>query len=135
MDSNSVQTYLDQNVKIGSTISTDEASFYKPVKGYSKLMVNHSVGEFVNGMASTNGIESIWAVLKRGYYGTFHHFTKKHIDRYVDEFTFRLNEGNVKIHTLDRISSLLAGAFTKTVTYKELVAWMSLAILDIIIVE
>ncbi len=85
-------------------------------------MVNHSVGAFVNGMASTNGIESIWAVLKRGYYGTFHHFTKKNIDRYVDEFTFRLNEGNVKIHTLDRISSLLAGAFTKTVTYKELVA-------------
>lgn len=122
VDSNSVQTYIDQNVKAGSTISTDEARFYKPVKGYSKLMVNHSVGEFVNGMASTNGIESMWAVLKRGYYGTFHHFTKKHIDRYVDEFTFRLNEGNVKIHTLDRISSLLSGAFTKTLTYKELVA-------------
>lgn len=122
VDYNSVQTYIDQNIKVGSTISTDEARFYKPVKGYSKLMVNHSVGEFVNGMASTNGIESMWAVLKRGYYGTFHHFTKKHIDRYVDEFTFRLNEGNIKIHTLDRISSLLSGGFTKTLTYKELVA-------------
>ncbi|NQY42857.1 MAG: IS1595 family transposase [Legionellales bacterium] len=122
VDSESIQNYIDQHVNLGATLSTDEASFYKPVQGYHKLMINHSVGEFVNSIASTNGIESILEVLKRGYYGTFHHFTKKHIDRYVDEFTFRLNEGNVKIHTLDRISNLLSGAFTKTITYSELVA-------------
>ena len=45
---------------------------------------------------STNDIESVWAVLKRGVYGVYHHVDAKHLGRYVDEFTFRLNDGNVK---------------------------------------
>ncbi|SEH71703.1 transposase [Bathymodiolus azoricus thioautotrophic gill symbiont] len=27
-------------------------------------------------------------LLKRGYHGVFHHFSDKHIGRYVDEFGF-----------------------------------------------
>ena len=94
INSDALKDYIDANVAEKSIINTDEASIYKPINGYAKLMVNHSVSEFVNGMASTNGIESVWAVLKRGYIGTYHDFSKKHIDRYVNEFTFRLNEGN-----------------------------------------
>ena len=122
VDSTSIQNYLDKNVSSDSILSTDEARFYKPIKGYKKLMVNHSVGEFVNGMASTNGIESVWAVLKRGYYGTFHHFSKKHVDRYVNEFAFRLNDGSCKIDTIDRIKSLCLCAVGKKLPYKELIA-------------
>jgi hypothetical protein len=85
-------------------------------------MVNHSINEFVNGMASTNGIESVWALLKRGYHGTFHHFSKKHIDRYVNEFTFRLNEGSCKIDTIDRMKSLCLGMAGKRLQYRELIA-------------
>ena len=49
----------------------------------------------------------MWAVLKRGYNGTtFHHFSRKHTDRYVDELTFKLDEASVKIHTWDRIKNL-----------------------------
>jgi ISXO2-like transposase domain len=44
-----------------------------------------------------NGIESAWAVLERGHYGTYHHFSLKHLQRYIDEFAFRLNEGNCKV--------------------------------------
>ena len=50
---------------------------------------------------TTNGIESVFAVLKRGLIGVYHHASKKHLGRYVDEFAFRLNEGNVKNHTMD----------------------------------
>lgn len=121
VNSSSIQDYLDSNVAHGSILATDEARAYKPVVGYRKVMVNHSVGEFVNGMASTNGIESVWAVLKRGYYGTFHHFSKKHIDRYINEFTFRLNQGNVKKHTMNRINSLLLSSFGKTLKYSDLI--------------
>tara|TARA_R100000656_G_scaffold121123_1_gene95854 strand:- start:4665 stop:5588 length:924 start_codon:yes stop_codon:yes gene_type:complete len=121
VDSKSIQQYLDSRVLLGSTLSTDEARFYGPIKGYKKLMVNHSVNEFVNGMASTNSIESVWAVLKRGYYGTFHHFRKKHIDRYVNEFTFRLNEGSCKIDTIDRIKFLVDGVRGKRLSYKRLI--------------
>jgi len=39
----------------------------------------------------------------------------------VDEFTFRLNEGNVKIHVLDRIDSLLEKSVGVRITYRQLV--------------
>lgn len=73
-------------------------------------------------MASTNGIESVWALLKRGYHGKFHYFSKKHIDRYVNEFTFRLNEGSCKIDTIERMVNLTLKTVGKRITYKELVA-------------
>lgn len=60
----------------------------------------------MNGMGYTNGIESVWAVLKRGYNGVYHNWGKKHAHRYVDEFSFRLNDGNCKINTTDRIKAL-----------------------------
>jgi len=56
---------------------------------------------------TTNGIESVFAVLKRGVYGTFHHVSPKHLNRYVDEFAFRLNEGNVARHTTQRLVSFV----------------------------
>ena len=41
--------------------------------------VKHSVVEFVREQAHTNGIESFWVLLKRGYYGTFHKMSEKHL--------------------------------------------------------
>ena len=73
-------------------------------------------------MASTNGIESVWAVLKRGYNGVYHQWSKKHMARYIDEFVFRLNEGNVRLHTMKRLESLAIGAIGKRLTYEQLTA-------------
>ena len=53
--------------------------------------VCNSTGEYVRGMAHTNGVESFWSMLKRGYQGTFHHFSEMHLDRYVGEFAGRQN--------------------------------------------
>ena len=55
------------------------------------LSVNHSAGQYVDGMAHTNGVESFWALLKRGYYGTYHKASPRHLQRYVDEFAGRHN--------------------------------------------
>ena len=120
-DSKTIQKSLDKHIKKDGIISTDEARFYKPIKHYKKVMVNHSVSEFVNGMASTNSIESVWANLKRGYNGVYHHFSKKHIDRYINEFTFRLNEGTCQIDTLDRIDSVIDNMQNNKLGYKELI--------------
>ena len=84
--------------------------------------VNHSAGEFVRHDVTVNGIESVWAVLKRGIYGTFHHVSPKHLGRYVDEFTFRLNEGNVARRTLLRLDSFVDGTAGKRLTYTDLIA-------------
>ena len=70
---------------------------------------------------TTNSIESVWAVLKRGLHGVYHHASDKHLHRYVDEFTFRLNEGNVKRHTLDCLDSFVAGVSGKRLSYKDLI--------------
>ncbi len=122
VNSKNMQKYIVPNIEKGATISTDEAKFYEPIKGFNKLKVNHSAKVYANDMAHTNGIESVWAVLKRGYHGIFHHFSKKHLDRYVNEFTFRLNQGNVRIDTIDRIKSVVKNATGKRLTYKELIA-------------
>ena len=65
--------FIEKNVKDGSTIYTDEFPAYNGLSEfYTHQTVSHSAGQFVNGMAHTNGIESFWAMLKRGYKGTYH---------------------------------------------------------------
>lgn len=112
------------NIEAGSTINTDENRIYNGLRwlNYEHKTVNHSLGEYVKDGASTNSIEAVWAVLKRGIYGTFHHVSEKHLDRYVREFSFRLNEGNVERHTLRRLESFVDGTAGKRLTYKALIA-------------
>lgn len=76
-----------------------------PAKYYHES-VNHSANEYVRGFAHTNGMESVWVVLKRSLLGTHHHVSFKHLHRYINEATFRLNEGRVENHLMDRIGSL-----------------------------
>jgi transposase-like protein len=99
-DAGTVQAEIHQHVEIGSTLHTEEAGAYAGIGAlfFGHDTVNHSEDEFVRDDVTTNGIESVFAVLKRGLIGVYHHASPKHLSRYVDEFTFRLNEGNVKRH-------------------------------------
>jgi len=58
--------------------------------------------------------------LKRGYNGTYHNWSEKLCRAYVDGFTFRLNEGNVRLDTQVRLDCLFGLMVGKTITYKEL---------------
>jgi transposase-like protein len=120
----SLQQAIHDNVEVGSTLFTDEASGYLGLDGlfFNHQSVNHMAGEYRLGQASTNGIESVWAVLKRGVYGVYHQISKKHLGKYVDEFTFRLNEGNVKRHSLERLDSMIEAVSGKRLTYAGLTA-------------
>jgi transposase-like protein len=119
-----VHQAIIRNVEVGSTIHSDEAGAYNGLDGlfFTHERVNHSAGEFARGDVNTNSIESVWAVLKRGVHGVFHHVSPKHLDRYVQEFTFRLNDGNVARHTLLRLDSFIAGTAGRRLTYKALIA-------------
>lgn len=115
-----IQSELANTVCASSILCTDEHRSYLGVP-YAHLVVNHSAKQFVDGMAHTNGIESVWAVLKRGFYGVYHQFSEKHLQRYVDEVTYRLNEGNCKVHTIDRIDALLRKTVGVRLTYANLI--------------
>ena len=68
--------------------------------------------------AHTNGIESLWAVLKRGFHGVYHHWSPKHLHRYVREFVGRHN--NRPKNTLDQMATMARGLCGKRLTYAEL---------------
>lgn len=123
-DSNTLQGAIHKHVEPGSVIHTDESGAYSGLGGlfYRHETVNHSAGEYARGSVNTNSIESVWAVFKRGLIGVYHHASAKHLARYVNEFTFRLNDGDVKRHTLDRLDSMIAATVGKRLTFARLTA-------------
>jgi transposase-like protein len=123
-DQATVEFAIIDHIETGAAIHTDENRIYNGLKhlGYEHETVNHSLGEFArDDGVSTNSIEAVWALLKRGIYGTFHHVSEKHLGRYVGEFAFRLNDGNVARHTLRRLESFVDGAAGRRLTYKDLI--------------
>ena len=107
-----------------TTIYTDDHRAYNVIKSapFNHETVRHSAKEYVNGLAHTNGIESVWAILKRSINGTWHHVSIKHLQRYIDEATFRLNEGNCEVDTVDRMLAVISRIGGKRVPYRELVS-------------
>jgi transposase-like protein len=112
--------FIIGNVSIGSTVYTDEHPSYNELNGYSHDSVNHSAGEYVRGDVHTNNIESFWALFKRGYVGIFHHFTVKHLRRYIAEFEMRWNMSI--FDQQNRLDSMLESVSGSRLTYKELIA-------------
>ncbi len=121
-DGDTILGEIKKAVSAGSHIMTDDHRSYSGLTetGFKHDTVNHRDGEYARGEANTNSIESVWAVLKRGVHGTFHHVSKKHLDRYVDEFTFRLNAGKVERHTTVRLDSFVEAVAGKRLTYERL---------------
>ena len=100
---------------------SDEARVYNALDPwYDHEAVKHSVGEYVRGMAHTNGIESLWSMAKRGLHGTYHHWSAKHLQRYVNEFAGRHNTRSAD--TLDQMKATIAGMIGKRLRYRELIA-------------
>ena len=98
---------------------TDEAKGYKGIP-HDHETVRHSVREYVHGEAHTNGIESFWSMLKRGYVGTYHKMSAKHLDRYVAEFQRRHNDRDS--HTIEQMKSLVVDMAGKRLRRKDLTA-------------
>ena len=109
---------IRRNIEPTTSIFTDDHPSYKGVRarGYKHGVVKHSQYEYVRGNIHTNGIESVWALLKRGIYGTYHNVSKKHLARYVNEFCFRLNNGG----TISFIEAVCVRAGRNALQYKHL---------------
>lgn len=113
--------FVAEHANPGATVVTDTHGGYVGLEaaGFNHIRVNHSVGEYVRDMAHTNGIESFWALLKRGYIGIYHHMSEKHLHRYVREFSFRHNTAQVS--TMTFIDMTIGRMVGKRLTYKGLI--------------
>lgn len=116
-----LERFVRNQCKPGATIVTDTHGGYVGLSaaGYTHIRINHSVGEYVRDMAHTNGIESFWALLKRGYIGIYHYMSAKHLHRYVNEFSFRHNTS--RAGTMNFIGMTIDRMADKRLTYKGLI--------------
>lgn len=117
-DRNTLHGVINAAVTKGATVYTDEFRAYLGMEGYNHHTVCHSVGEYVRDQAHTNGVESFWALLKRGYNGIYHHMSPKHLHRYVNEFSFRHN--TAQSGTMAFIDMTIEKMLNRRLTYKEL---------------
>ena len=118
-----VQEFINDNRSKDASVFTDEHKSYEGLANHAS--VNHSqkqwaVSTVLGEYAHTNGIESFWAVLKRAYHGTYHHLSKKHLNRYVTQFAGKHNLR--ELDTIDQMATVVRGMAGKRLKYKDLIA-------------
>lgn len=110
--------FVESNTYTEAEKFTDENRAYNSLKNHQT--VNHGDGEYVRGKVHINGMESFWALLRRGYNGTFHHIEPKHLHRYVNEFAGRLSDRAVG--AVEKMGNIVRNLVGKRLTYKQLMA-------------
>lgn len=119
-----IRAVVEGAAETGATLYSDESAAVVAIPNLLNLFqheaVNHSVGEYVRGEAHTNGVESFWSMLKRGYQGTYHHMSAKHLQRYVTEFAGRHNVRD--LDTLMQMAVLARGMDGRLLPWKTLTA-------------
>ncbi len=120
-DSETLHGFIRQRVRRGATVYTDDASAYQNLTEFEHDSVKHSVGEYVKDVdVHTNGIESLWSMFKRGFVGTYHRMSPKHLHRYVAEFTGRQNQR--EDDTVEQMLEVVRLMIGKRLMYKDLTA-------------
>jgi len=117
-DASTLQGFVHMNTEFDATVYTDEARAYQGLNRPHEA-VKHSANEYVRGMAHTNGLESHWALFKRGIDGIYHHVSVKHLPRYTSEFEGRHNSR--PMDTADQMAAMVQGADGKRMTYDGLI--------------
>jgi transposase-like protein len=119
VSSETLRPILVRHASRKSRLMTDESTVYPRIGAEfaDHETVNHSAGEYVRGDAYTNSVESNFALLKRGVYGTFHSISEAHLHRYLAEFDFRANTR--KLTDAERGAALLAATKGKRLVYRQ----------------
>ena len=114
-----LQHFVKQNTSPGITLYSDEAHAYVGIPRRHRT-VRHGTGEYVRDEVHINGMESFWALFKRGYMGTYHKMDPKHLHRYVNEFAGRHNAR--PLGDKARMREIVRGTVGKRLRYKDLIA-------------
>ena len=123
-DAPTLQGFVKKHADPKATVYTDDSTAYESLP-FDHDSVKHSLSEYVKGDVHTNGIESLWSLLKRAHKGTFHKLSPKHLDRYIQEFAGRHNVRN--LDTIEQMHSMRGGMDGKRLTYETLIAKNELA--------
>lgn len=111
----------NKHVHSDAKLVTDEWGGYDGIN-FERAVVNHAI-EYVNGQIHTNGIENFWSLLKRSLGGTYISVEPFHLERYIDEQSYRFNNRATKdnpVNDLDRFAGVVAQLTGKRLTYSEL---------------
>ena len=122
-DADTLKGFVADSTAPDAMVYTDGEAGYVGLPRHEA--VRHTVGEYVREQAHTNGIESFWSMLKRGYYGTYHKMSPKHLDRYVGEFAGRHNQRPAD--TIVQMGAMVRGMEQKRLRYRTLIASNGLA--------
>jgi transposase-like protein len=112
---------LKEQIAAKTRLMTDDAKVYRNIgKSFaSHEVVNHTAGEYMRGDVTTNTVESSFAILKRGLYGTFHSVSEQHLQRYATEFDFRWNtRQKLGFSDIDRAAHALKNIGGKRLLYR-----------------
>ena len=118
-DAPTLQGFVHMETECDAQVYTDEARAYEGLNRPHKA-VKHSVGEYVKEQAHTNGMESHWALFKRGFVGTYHKMSPKHLHRYASEFEGRHNSRSND--TINQVRNVIQGMEGKRLRYQDLTA-------------
>ena len=118
-DAPTLQGFVRTHAAPDATVYSDDAGAYESLP-FDHETVMHSLSEYVRGDVHTNGIESLWSMMKRAHKGTFHKLSPKHLDRYVQEFAARHNLRDED--TIDIMAAVASGMGGKRLRYGDLIA-------------
>jgi transposase-like protein len=118
LDDKNVRGALVKHLHEDSRLVTDGATVYKfQVRTHES--VDHSKCEWARGDVHTNTLEGFFSIFKRGLVGVYQHMDKKHLDRYLAEFDFRMNtRAKLKINDFQRVGIAVKGFAGKRLMYK-----------------
>lgn len=124
VNGHTVSKALFMNADRSSKLMTDEANVYKLMgrhfKGGHETVI-HANREYARGDVSTNTIEGVFSIFKRGMIGTYQHCGEQHLQRYLDEFDFRYsNRAKLGFTDAMRAEIALKGITGKRLTYRRI---------------
>ncbi len=119
-DGLTLKQFVYDHTKTGSTGYTDESRSYSGLVDLHHETVTHSVGEWISGMAHTNGLRGFWSRFKHAYHGTYYQLSRKHLNRYIQEFAGKYNIR--KLNTMAQMPYVVACMVGIWLRSKDLIA-------------
>lgn len=106
-----ITSFIDAEADNITQLYSDDLPVYQGVAKDLKVAhdsTNHTAKEWVRGDVHTNGMESVWSLLKRSIIGSYHQLSEKHLDAYLAELEWRFNNRDSKTMFTDTMRALLS---------------------------